>query len=477
MSLKRFFAIIIASLFLVWKADPAGAEFQKTKIAVLDFEMQGEGFETRDMGAIVAEWFITALVKGGRFDVVERSMLNKILEEQKLGRSGVVDESTATKIGELLGVKSIISGSVSKLQNSLEINARIIDVESASIIAAESVKSSATAQLHELVGKMAEKISKNFPLEGYVVGREGAFATIDLGGRTGVKPGMLFVVFKEGDVVKHPKTGEILDIIQIETGKLKAASVRPKISKCKILTETSPGAVSYGQQVSSTADAPGASSALPAFGAPAAPARGRLFVDPGPSNAWIRILNIDPDYTRGMALHPGRYLVEATAVGYSRKIQWVTVKAGEDARVALRLVKMGTPTTAGVKVGASEERAASSSKRSTPSSTAASLPPEISKYAKMLKSGDSARKVKAAKQIIRRHPTNAVLLETARQELLKGYRRNQDDRRHVDAMAWLCNMLGASGMAKYKATLDTVARKTPSLKLHKYAVRNKKKLE
>jgi hypothetical protein len=32
--------------------------------------MQGEEQENQDMGSIVAEWFITAMVKEGRFDVI-----------------------------------------------------------------------------------------------------------------------------------------------------------------------------------------------------------------------------------------------------------------------------------------------------------------------------------------------------------------------------------------------------------------------
>ncbi len=96
----------------------ASAEFSKTKIAVLDFQLQGEDFDNKDMGTIVAEWFITAMVREGRFDVVERRMLEKILGEQKLAMSGVVDASSATQIGKLLGVKVIISGSVMKTERS-----------------------------------------------------------------------------------------------------------------------------------------------------------------------------------------------------------------------------------------------------------------------------------------------------------------------------------------------------------------------
>jgi TolB-like protein len=251
--MKRYIAFLIVLTFFISIPLAANADFKRTKIAVLDFELKGSGFETEDMGAIVAEWFITAFVKEGRFDVVERGLLKKILNEQKLGMSGILDETTATKLGKLLGVKIIISGSVLKLQNILEINARIIDVETASIIAAENVKSTAAAQLQDLVVRMSRKIIKNFPLEGYIVSRKtGKWrVSIDLGRLAGVKEGMEFIVFKEGQIIRHPKTKEILDVETIETGKIIITKVRDKISKADIVEETTPGAVKFGQMVKS----------------------------------------------------------------------------------------------------------------------------------------------------------------------------------------------------------------------------------
>jgi TolB-like protein len=231
----------------------AAADYEKTKIAVLDFDLKGEGFETDDMGAIVAEWFITALVKEGRFDVIERSLLNKILEEQKLGISGVVDEETATELGKLLGVKVIISGSVLRVQHILEINARIIDVETAAIIAAENVRSATAERLQDLVVQMSVKIIKHFPLEGYVVSREPneTMIAIDLGIYAGVKTGMEFIVFKEGKVIKHPKTGEVLDVQRLNIGRVVVVNVRDKIAEAEIMEEQSPGAILFGHRVKS----------------------------------------------------------------------------------------------------------------------------------------------------------------------------------------------------------------------------------
>ncbi len=252
MDLKRFLSGALVSVALVAAfTAPAGAEFKKTKIAVLDFQLQG-GKQDNDMGKIVAEWLITALVKEGRFDVIERRLLEKVLAEQKMHASGLVDESSATRLGKVLGAKIVITGSVMQFQNVMEVNARIIEVESSSIVAAENVKSTSAAKLEDLVVQMADKIIRDFPLEGYIVQREGSKVLIDLGKRAGVKPGMQFVVFQEGRVIKHPKTGEILDIERIETGTVEVTVVKTKTADGKIVKETEENAISAAQMVKST---------------------------------------------------------------------------------------------------------------------------------------------------------------------------------------------------------------------------------
>jgi len=249
--MKKIVSFIGIILILTFWAAPAAADFQKNKIAVLDFQMQGKQYQNSDMGAIVAEWLITALVKEGRFEVVERRLLQKVMQEHQLAMSGVVDDSSISELGQILGVKIIISGAVLHFQNIIEVNARIIDVSNGSIIAAESVKSSSAASLESLVVQMAQIIIKDFPLEGYIVMRSGDKVSIDLGRKAGVKVGMRFMAFKEGNVIKHPKTGEVLDVEIIETGKLKITRVRQNIANAEIIQEDIPGEIVYGHMVKS----------------------------------------------------------------------------------------------------------------------------------------------------------------------------------------------------------------------------------
>ena len=159
----------------------AFSDFQRTKIAVLDFELIGDTNETAGMGAMISEWFITSIVKTGRFEVVERALLQKILEEQKLSMTGVIDKSSASQIGKVLGVKAIITGSVLKFKQTIEINSRVINVESCSIIAAESIRSSSNSDLRSPIEQLTAKIIANFPLTGYIVQKISKVATIDLG--------------------------------------------------------------------------------------------------------------------------------------------------------------------------------------------------------------------------------------------------------------------------------------------------------
>ncbi len=453
--LLLFFAILVVAPFC------ASAEFSKTKIAVLDFQLQGEDFDNKDMGTIVAEWFITAMVREGRFDVVERRMLEKILNEQKLAMSGVVDASSATQIGKLLGVKVIISGSVMKLKEVTEINARIIDVESASIIAAENIKSGATARLQDMVVEMSEKIIKNFPLEGYVVNRSGDSVTLDLGIRTGVKTGMRFIVFKEGQIIKHPKTGEVLDMERIETGKITITGVSQKICTAKIDEETDPGSINYSQLVKSLIDT--------------TPRKAKLTVTVSPANARVRLLNIPNVYEPGIVLDPGPYHIEASAAGYKTTKEWVTLEKNEEKNFSMTLVAGGSaPPDAPARQAVTSKKETFVPQPPPPPQAqpqpSNQLTPEQAKYMRMLESNNDDQQKDAAQMMVRAKYRDTIVLDAVERILLRGYQTSGNERNNrIDTLSWLCKALGASGQGKYKVTLSKIASEAPHRKLKGYA--------
>ena len=87
---------------------PAAIDLPGVKtIAIADFTgPEGSGSQ-------VATLVQSKLMESRYFDIIERDKLNRILDEQNLGMSGIVDENTAVQVGRLLGVDALIFGEVS----------------------------------------------------------------------------------------------------------------------------------------------------------------------------------------------------------------------------------------------------------------------------------------------------------------------------------------------------------------------------
>ena len=78
--------------------------------------------------------------------------------------------------------------------------------------------------------------------------------------------------------------------------------------------------------------------------APPEPQAARLFVEPEPGGARIRILNIKPLFRQGMELAPGKYHIETSSSGHKTDFRWVAVKAGEETRIPVALEKLPEPS-------------------------------------------------------------------------------------------------------------------------------------
>jgi len=68
----------------------------------------------QDIGKGISDMLVDKLLKDGRYRLVERSALDKILAEQNFSNSDRADSNTAAKIGKVLGVDAIIIGSITQ---------------------------------------------------------------------------------------------------------------------------------------------------------------------------------------------------------------------------------------------------------------------------------------------------------------------------------------------------------------------------
>ena len=100
-------------------AAPASAA--KHRVAVMNFDygtVQSSVsaiFGTdQDIGKGISAMLIEKLVKDGQYSVIERAALDKLLAEQNFSNSDRANPTSAAKIGQLLGVDTIIIGSVTQ---------------------------------------------------------------------------------------------------------------------------------------------------------------------------------------------------------------------------------------------------------------------------------------------------------------------------------------------------------------------------
>lgn len=114
----RSTAVAFLSLAL---ASAALGQDNRKRIAVMNFDYStvqssvAAIFGTNtDVGKGVADLLVEKLVNSGKYRVIERKQLDKILAEQNLSNSDRVDTGTAAKIGRVLGVDAIVMGSITQ---------------------------------------------------------------------------------------------------------------------------------------------------------------------------------------------------------------------------------------------------------------------------------------------------------------------------------------------------------------------------
>ena len=84
---------------------------QQNLIAVMpvkEGDLSWHGFNENEILQGMTQEITDKLVSKDKIKVIERTRLKKVIEEQKLGQSGLLDSTTAAKVGRILGVDSIV---------------------------------------------------------------------------------------------------------------------------------------------------------------------------------------------------------------------------------------------------------------------------------------------------------------------------------------------------------------------------------
>lgn len=155
--------LIALFLLILWSGFPLSGkagepEPARLSVAIVEFDVMGD-LGIPDAGSIIAEWMVSSIGRTEKFDLKERVLLKKVLAEQQLVLSGIVDEAMAARIGKVFGVQGVITGGVMRWGNTISVTARLIDTTSGTILKTADVKAGDVDAIPDRINDLARMIA------------------------------------------------------------------------------------------------------------------------------------------------------------------------------------------------------------------------------------------------------------------------------------------------------------------------------
>jgi len=132
-ALRRQALILAARDAVAREGELAGTPPRPGHIAVLPFNVAGSEAAFAPLGRALAEFLVTDLSVTGRLTVLERTRVQLLLDELALAESDRVDPATAARSGRLLGAENTVVGTVEASQETVAMEAAVVDVVGAAL--------------------------------------------------------------------------------------------------------------------------------------------------------------------------------------------------------------------------------------------------------------------------------------------------------------------------------------------------------
>ncbi|MDY6863123.1 MAG: CHAT domain-containing protein, partial [Thermodesulfobacteriota bacterium] len=207
-------------------------------ISILDVKRKGAAALREGEDEFITLKISENFMENPRIKVVERAILDKLLEELKLASSQLADKKTAIKVGKILGARLILTGMLINSGKESLLNLRTIETETTSIkaTAQEDFKEETLEEAIDKATKnLEEKIIKTYPIRGKIAQIEDDQVILNIGGKHGVPVGLNLKVIDEFPVKMD---GEIIGYKKAEVGEIEVTSVEDTLSYAKILSST-----------------------------------------------------------------------------------------------------------------------------------------------------------------------------------------------------------------------------------------------
>lgn len=183
----------------------------------------------------------SALQGSGKVSIVDRQVLDQLLQELNLGSSELASQDTQLRLGQVLSAGMV--GAMEFAQNGPDttLYLRIIDTETTQIVQSLSEPLEANnlrGTVERIAAKILEKVAKDKPLQGLIADAPGTDnVLINLGTRHGVAPGQVFSIIVDGDPIEAG--GKVIAYRPKKVGTLTVNTVENDYSVCTAtLTDT-----------------------------------------------------------------------------------------------------------------------------------------------------------------------------------------------------------------------------------------------
>jgi tetratricopeptide (TPR) repeat protein len=211
-------------------------------LTFVDFQEKG-GLAERDGFSTVLTSQLSGLINAsGRAQVVERVLVERVLEELNIGSSEMANPETALRLGKLFAAKIIGTGSFYHLTTGTLLSLRLIDTETSAIPKVVTRQIAPGASLEKEINRLNRDILKSiitkYPLRGFVVQATEDQVLINLGLKQGVVLGAKFDVIKEQEPIEYK--GKKLQRAPKVIAQIEVEEVEPDLCYARILNQKSP---------------------------------------------------------------------------------------------------------------------------------------------------------------------------------------------------------------------------------------------
>jgi tetratricopeptide (TPR) repeat protein len=211
-------------------------------LSFVDFQEKGGLAERDGLSAVLTTQLGDQLNASGRVKVVERVLMERLLEELNLGSSDLADPETALRLGNVLAAKVIGTGSLYYLTDGSLLSLRLIDTETSAIPKVVTRQLGSHESLKKEVNRLNREILRTiiltYPLQGYVVQSSEGEVMINLGSNQGVVLGTKFEVVEEQEPIKYK--GKLLRSSPKVIAQIEVVRVEPDLCYASIVSQERP---------------------------------------------------------------------------------------------------------------------------------------------------------------------------------------------------------------------------------------------